>query len=89
MKSIVSAYDERSTLADSGASATPQGYMLAQQRQDHLTMKSSLSGRTTKLANFENVYVPGDKQSVAPTTDGLGVRFSNGTSGCHSHPVPL
>ena len=44
-------------------------------------MKSGLSGRTTKQASFENMYVPGDKQSVAPTTDGLGVRFSNGTSG--------
>ena len=83
MKSIVSAYDDRSA-AGGGGGATSQGSMLAQQRQQHLSMSSSLAGPGT----FENVYAPGDKQSLAPTSDGLGVRFSNGVSGARFSSSP-
>ena len=73
MKSIVSAYDDRSV-----ATSTPQGAMMAQQRQQHFAMSGSRSSRSS---NFGNVYAPGDKLREAPTADGLGVRFSNGVSG--------
>jgi chromosome segregation ATPase len=54
---------------------TPLGTMLQQQQQQQSVVSSSAFGQSSGAT-----YAPGDRRGLAPTPDGLGVRFSSGMS---------